>query len=264
MADALELGHALVTMVEPEPATVREYNRWYETDHFLSGVLAGPGAYAGRRWVATAPLKAARFPTDSPVARPRTNGTFLATYWIEQGALGAHCEWGFPEAARLAGLGRMRTDRAHVSTSYYDLVGAATRSGHSVPKELALHHPYGGLVMVWTEGTAGPDAHDVASATLRDAIVGAQDARIAQVVSFRAIRLPGSLPAMPGALGDDPEATRDVIAHCCFVDADVRQAWILASMQLRAALRASETEPLLVAPFLPAVAGTDTYLDQLW
>ena len=153
MTDALELGHALLTMVEPDPSTVRDYNRWYETDHFLSGVLTGPGAFAGRRFVATAPMKAARFPRESPIAQPVAAGSFIAAYWIERDQLGAHCDWGFPEAARLASLGRMRSDRTHVSTSYHDLVGATSRVDHPVPVELALHHPYGGLVMVWTESS---------------------------------------------------------------------------------------------------------------
>jgi len=263
MADALELGHALLTMVEPDAATVREYNRWYETDHFLSGVLAGPGAYAGRRWVATAPLKGVRFPGDSPIAQPLATGSFIATYWIERDQLDAHCAWGFPEAARLAGLGRMRSDRTHVSTSYYDLQGAATRPGHQVPKELALHHPYGGLVVVWTEGTGDRAGHDAAGAALREGLVP-ESSPVAQVVSFRAVRLPDPLPAMPGAVPGDPEVQRDVVAHCCFVDADVRQTWIRTSMVVHEALRASGSTALLVAPFLPAVMGADTYLDELW
>jgi hypothetical protein len=263
MADALELGHALLTMVEPDAATVREYNRWYETDHFLSGVLAGPGAYAGRRWVATAPMKGVRFPSGSPIAQPLAAGSFIATYWIERDQLDAHCAWGFPEAARLAGLGRMRSDRTHVSTSYYDLQGAASRGDHQVPKELALQHPYGGLVVVWTEGTGDRAAHDAAATALRDGLV-ADSSPIAQVISFRAIRLPEPLPAMPGAVPGDAEVRRDVVAHCCFVDADVRQTWIRTSMAVHEALRTSGATALLVAPFLPAVAGTDTYLDELW
>src|SRR3954447_23669216 len=106
-AGQFELGHALITMIEPNRETVVAYNEWYERDHFLSGVLTGPGAFAGRRFVAARELKAQRSPVTSPMARPTTIGTFIALYWIERDRLEAHCDWGFPEAVRLAGLGRM-------------------------------------------------------------------------------------------------------------------------------------------------------------
>ena len=35
MSDHIELGHALITMIEPEPATVSDYNRWYEHCHSI-------------------------------------------------------------------------------------------------------------------------------------------------------------------------------------------------------------------------------------
>ena len=70
MGTHIELGHALITMVEPHPASVAEYNRWYEHDHFLSGVLTGPGAFAGRRFVATRDLKRSPVSGPSPIAHP--------------------------------------------------------------------------------------------------------------------------------------------------------------------------------------------------
>lgn len=262
MAEALELGHALITMVEPEPATVREYNHWYETDHFLSGVLTGPGAFAGRRFLATKPLKAARFPTTSPVVEPITSGSFLAVYWIEKDRLEAHCEWGFPEAARLAGLGRMRSDRTHVSTSYYDLVAATGRGARPVPVELALHHPYRALVAVWSEGTGDRDAHVAWAAATRDALTE-EGSAIGQAVTFRPIVLPDPLPRMPGAVlgaADD----RDLLVHLCFVDDDIRLRWRELSLALHRAFDDAAATALLVAPFLPSVMGSDAHLDQLW
>lgn len=262
MAQGLELGHALITMVEPEPATVVEYNHWYETDHFLSGVLTGPGAFAGRRFLATRPLKAARFPTTSPVAAPVTFGSFLAVYWIEAGQLDAHCAWGFPEAARLAGLGRMRADRTHVSTSYYDLVGVAGRGARPVPVELALHHPYRALVAVWSEGTGTRDAHEAWAARLRDSLT-VEGAPSGTVVTFRPVVLPDPLPRMPGAvIGADD--TRDLLVHLCFVDGDIRLRWREVSLGLHRAFEDPAADALLVAPFLPSVMGSDAHLDELW
>jgi hypothetical protein len=258
----IELGHALITMIEPDRAAVADYNRWYEHDHFLSGVLAGPGAFAGRRFVATRELKQLRSPADSPIARPVEDGSFVTVYWIERDQLAAHCDWGFPEAARLAGLGRMRTDRHHVSTSYYDLAGTSARGPRPVPVELALHHPYAGLVMIWTTATAG--GHVDAATRWREALVSAPSP-IGRVVTFRPIELPAPLPAMPGVvIGEQAAEERDVLAHCCFVDTDLRGAWPEVSSRLDAALAEAGLAPLLVAPFIPTVPGTDTYLDELW
>ena len=80
MSKHIELGHALITMIEPNRDTVRQYNRWYEHDHFLSGVLTGPGAFAGRRFVATRALKDLRFPEASALAKPLDDGSFI-TGW---------------------------------------------------------------------------------------------------------------------------------------------------------------------------------------
>jgi hypothetical protein len=261
MPDHIELGHALITMVEPDAATVAEYNRWYEHDHFLSGVLTGPGAFAGRRFVATRDLKAERTPIDSPIARPVGDGSFITVYWIERDQLAAHCDWGFPEAARLADLGRMRSDRHHVSTSYYDLVGLDARGSRPVPVELALHHPYDALVMMWTTAATG---HEDAAAAMRRALV-AEPSPVGLVVTFRPIDLPPPLPAMPGVvIGDARVSTEQVLAHCCFVDADLASSWAGLAPRIGAALADNGLDPLLVAPFVPTVAGTDTYLDQLW
>jgi hypothetical protein len=257
----LELGHALITMVEPEPATIVEYNAWYERDHSLAGVLAGPGAFAGRRFAATRDLKALRSPEDSPISRPSTNGSFVALYWIERDQLAAHCDWGFPEAVRLASLGRMRTDRQHLSTSYYDLVGATGRGERPVPVELALHHPYDALVMIWTRAD---DDHETSAASLREALV-AEQSPIGTVVTFRPAVLPPPLPAMPGVAIADPTVDQStVLAHCCFIDGIAATEWPAVLERIDTALAAVAVTPLLVAPFVPTVPGTETHLAELW
>jgi hypothetical protein len=263
VASHIELGHALITMVEPDRETVAEYNRWYEHDHFLSGVLTGPGTFAGRRFLATRELKDRRAPDPSPVARPTDDGSFITIYWIEQDQLEAHCRWGFPEAGRLAGLGRMDPRRHHVSTSYYDLVATSRRADHDVPVELALHHPYPGVVVVWT-AARGPDGDHAgwAATDLGPGLV-APGSAVAQVVTFRPTALPDGFPAMPGTIigGDAPD---DVLVHCCFVDADPRTVWSSPLADLAALDADAVAQPLLVAPFIPTVPGSDAHLDELW
>jgi hypothetical protein len=233
----IELGHALITMIEPDRETILEYHRWYERDHFLAGVLVGPGAFAGQRWVATRDLKALRRPADSPVAQPVEDGSFITLYWIEQDKLADHTDWGFPEAARFAAEGRMDPRRHHVSTSYYDLVSVVPRDEASAPAELAIHRQYPGLVVVWADVGAVDPAR----------LVGGP---VDQVVTFHQIALPDPLPAMPGAVMSQPD--RDVEVHLCFLD-DLSQGWPIDE----------DLDALLIAPFIPTVPGTTRYLDQL-
>jgi hypothetical protein len=183
--------------------------------------------------VATKDLKALRRPSDSPVAQPVDDGSFITMYWIERDKLQDHVEWGFPEAARLASLGRMDPRRHHVSTAYYDLVGVAPRDADPVPAELALHHPYAGLVVVWSDDD------------LSDRLMGGP---VAQVVTWT--QSP-AVPNMPGAVMSDPD--RRVFVHTCFVD-DLTDGWPTFD----------DVDALLVAPFVPTVPGTERHLDQLW
>jgi hypothetical protein len=160
------------------------------------------------------------------------DGSFITTYWIERDKLADHTDWGFPEAARLAGLGRMDPRRHHVSTSYYDLVSVTARDADPVPAELALHHPYAGLVVVWSD-------EDVSAE-----LVGGP---VAQVVAWTQADVPG----LPGAVLGEPE--RRVVVHTCFVD-DLSGGWPTFD----------GVDALLVAPFVPTVPGTEAHLDDLW
>lgn len=47
------VGHALITMVEPHRENLREYNRWFEDNHYFDGAMQMPWMYSGRRFVAT-------------------------------------------------------------------------------------------------------------------------------------------------------------------------------------------------------------------
>jgi hypothetical protein len=82
-------------------------------------------------------------------------------------------------------------------------------------------------------------------------------------VTVRPIVLAPPLPLMPGVIiGGDP--ARDVLAHCCFVDRDIDDSWPAVSERVTRAAGQPGATLLLVAPFVPTVAGTDTYLDEIW
>src|SRR5262245_54825490 len=79
------IGSGLVLLVEPHPGHEREYNRWYEDDHYYAGGMASPWVFAGRRWVATRDLQLLRYPADSPAIQPVTRGCYLTLFWITAG-----------------------------------------------------------------------------------------------------------------------------------------------------------------------------------
>jgi hypothetical protein len=117
-------------------------------------------------------------------------------------------------------------------------------------------------VMVWTTTDDAGDA-DTFAAAFGSALTD-DDSPVGQVVSFRPYPLPAPLPTMPGvAIGETIEGS--VLAHACFVDADVITNWPEIRGRIEAGVDTDgATQVVLAAPFYPAVSGTDTYLDQLW
>src|SRR4051794_3381601 len=263
MADGthVDLGHAMITMVEPtrDPERLREYNRWYEHDHALSGVMVGPWAFSYRRWVATRDLKALRSPDPSTVADPLAKGSYLAFYWYLEGRVDEHFAWSFPQTQWLTEQGRMNPDREHVSTSLYDFRGAVNRPGWPVPAEIAMDHPYDGLVATWLD--RAPDATTDAVVdwvTATWAPEACHDgAPVAQALGFT----PRDFPGVPGSgVGVDEKVLVAWLAH-----GDPRDDWATIERSLTAPLAGSGVATLgLLAPFVPVVPGTETYLDELW
>ena len=262
MADGthIDLGHAMITMVEPtrDPERLREYNRWYEHDHAYSGVLAGPWAFSYRRWVATQPLKAMRVPDPSTVADPVTNGSFIAFYWYLKDKLDEHFAWSFPQTQWLGEQGRMNPDRDHVSTSLYDFVGSVNRPEWPVPAEIAMDHPYAGLVVAWLDRAPSASEADLDAWITNEWLPGVVQAEspIGQALVFAPRDFPGVAGSGVG-VGEK---------RCCafFLQCDPRDAWAEHFAPLADGVDGSGVATLgLLAPFIPVIPGTDTYLDEL-
>src|SRR5881397_1193845 len=81
----VRLGTMLFTLVEPHRGHEVAYNRWYERDHFNAGCMVGPWLYAGRRWVATRPLKDLRAGAQSDLFGGADRGSYLALYFVIDG-----------------------------------------------------------------------------------------------------------------------------------------------------------------------------------
>lgn len=256
----IDLGGAMITMVEPtrDPDKLREYNRWYEHDHCYSGVMVGPGAFSYGRFVATRPLKDLRLAPRPSVADPIDTGTFIAFYFYVAGSLDQHFAWSFGETPKLAEQGRMNGDREHVSTSLYDFCGSVNRPGWPVPAEIALDHRYPGLVVGWLDRAADATNADV-ERWVREtwAPAALAGSSIAQVLTFA----PRDFPGMAGT----GVGVGDKVLVACFLQCDPREAWDGRFTGFGDAVEASGVGTLgLLAPFVPVVPGTTTYLDELW
>ncbi len=204
-AEPIKLGSMLLTLVEPHRGHEVAYNRWYERDHFYSGCMVGPYNFAGRRWVATSDLKALRDPDPSAITGEPDRGSYVALYWVLDGYFDTWNRWALRQVNALHAAGRMFQERDHVHTLLYHYKWEHRRDPDGVPVELALDHPYRGLVAEFIDAADGVSNEDL-WAWLRNehlpALMPGTDADL--VAAFTPIALEVDAP------GDVPrEAARD-------------------------------------------------------
>ncbi|GAB2882204.1 hypothetical protein GCM10027074_58210 [Streptomyces deserti] len=243
------------------------YDRWYEDDHYYAGAMAMPWMYAGRRWVATRDLRLLRYPEKSAVARPVTTGCYLSTYWITEGRHADHMRWTVTINQRLNRDGRVYRDRTHVFTAFHDHETTVYRDGAAGPRDVhALDHPYAGLVLEVVDAES-PEQRAELLEWLRSrhlpkrlAPGGDVTAPAALVTVFRPTPLPGDrMSYVKQVEGVDTRLTL-----LWFLQADPRERWEPYFTGLDTAVaEAGLGRVELVAPFIPTVPGTDTYVDQL-
>ena len=145
------LGSVLVSLLDPTPGDEVAFHRWYERDHFYAGCMVGPWFFAGRRFVATRPLKDLRFPESSPVVDDVHAGSYLALYWILDGHHDEAERWAVDQVKRLIADERMLPGRVPVHAGFYRYRWGVFRDADGVPAELALDHPFAGVVMTMLE-----------------------------------------------------------------------------------------------------------------
>lgn len=260
-------GHALITMVEPHPGHEYAYNRWYEDDHYYAGAMAMPWMYAGRRWVAPRELQLLRYPEKSAVAQPVTAGCYLSTYWVTEGRYDEHMKWTVGINKRLNRDGRVYQDRTHVFTAFQDHEATVYRDGAAGPRDFhALDHPYQGLVLEVIDADSGEQREELLewlrAKQLPRALApkGKVTAAAAMVTIFRPTPLPGDrMTYVKQVEGVDTRLTL-----LWFLQADPRDCWQEHFAGRADAVAESGLGRVeLVAPFIPTVPGTDTYVDQL-
>jgi hypothetical protein len=255
----------LFTLVEPHRGHEVAYHRWYERDHFYAGCMIGPWLFAGRRWVATRPLKDLRFPADGPIADPVDAGSYLATYWVEAGQHDAHFEWAGKQVHWLYDHGRGFAERSHVHTGLYDYVGAVYRDSDPVPVELALDHAYAGLAAVFLQRAGGGGEADLDDWLLDEALPKHMAGTpLASCTHWRPHPTEGGpTETAPMKLGTSPGGAERRL-QLLFLEREPAACMDALRAYAEQVDASGLARVLLVAQFIPTVVGTDTYTDQLW
>src|SRR5205823_3974053 len=118
-----EIGTVIVSYIEPSAGYAREFNRWYEDDHFPSAVLAGPGVLGGARFVATRACKALR-PAGATLFGDPARGSHLGVAFVAPGRQAEWDAWVVREMETIAAEGRLFPHREHVHTAVYRCVSS--------------------------------------------------------------------------------------------------------------------------------------------
>ncbi|GAB2882193.1 hypothetical protein GCM10027074_58190 [Streptomyces deserti] len=257
-----DLGHALITMVEPHPGHEREYNRWYEDDHYIAGAMAMPWMYAGRRWVATRELQLLRYPTKSAVAQPVTAGCYISTYWITAGRYADHMRWTISINKRLNRDHRVFQDRTHIFTAFQDHVGTVYRDRDHGPRNIhALDYPYAGLIVQVIDASSLNQREDLTAWLFEDHLPERLAGSPAAMVT---VFMPIALPLDRMAYVKPVEGVGTRLTLLWFLQHNPRDVWQDHFTGLDTAVAAMGLGNVeFVAPFIPTTPGTDRYVDEL-
>lgn len=258
----VELGSAIIGLVDPHPGHERAFHHWYERDHLYSAAAAAPGTLSVALWLAPPELRALRMPRDNPITGDADRGTHLSTIWIQHGRLDEQTAWTDAEMKRQrAEPGRLFPQRDHLYTHRYRYCGAARRAANGVPPEVALDRGYAGIVASWVVKPPEQNLDDFECALrerfLPDRLSGSP-IELAVVLALRPkpASWPDDFPEPPG-LGER-------LLVLWFLEVDPREAWAIHFESLGADLaRGGFGELLLAAPFLRSIPGTDRHVEAL-
>jgi hypothetical protein len=155
---------------------------------------------------------------------------------------------------------RMFPHRDHVHTQMYRYEWAVNRDTDGVPAELALDHPFKGLVAVWAQAKEGKDRDEVLNwyrnEQLPRMLAGSPSALC---LCFTPIPMPSGQPSgVAESSGDEGRFLR-----LYFLDEEPAEVWD-EHFAPRDASQGNPADVLLASAFLPTVPGTDTHTDRLW
>lgn len=261
------VGHALITMVEPHEGHEHAYNRWYEDNHFFNGAMAMPWMFSGRRWVATHDLQQLRYPQDSPVTQPVTNGAYLGTYWVTKDRIEDHKTWTFATNDRLVQeWNDVNRNRTHIFTSFQDHAGNMYASPKVPRARFSLIDPAPGLVLQVVDAPE-VEERDALERWLLEEYLPARvspNGPVDLAMVFRVTPAPARLkPENFAALQGVAKGGRR-LTILWFLNQDPREAWDgFFTNEAENIAAGGKGMTSLVAPFIPAKMGTALYEDQL-
>lgn len=261
------LGGALISLVEPHPGHERDFNRWYEDDHFYAGALNMPWLFAGGRYVATRELRAARQPAVSRLIEPVTAGCYLHLFWIAPGHVDDLATWAQATNEQLRETeGRIHTERSHVFTHFTDYRGEHRADGPGPKDYQTLDASHGGVVLEILEPVADRSQFD---RWLTDDYLPWLHGSTPRTVAHSLRFAPRPPPAGKRSAGNQAQAQRavDVDALVVLVHflADQPGPDCIAQLAANASYvnQAGLAKVHLGAPFRQVAFGTDQYVDEL-
>jgi hypothetical protein len=231
------IGTAIVAYIEPHAGQAREFNRWYERDHFYAATTAGPGAFAGARWVATRACKAVR-PPGATWFGDAARGSFLTTVWLLDGAQLEWDEWVARQMERLRAQNRMFPGRDHIHTAVYRYC-CELRADDAPTAAVALDHRFAGVIAI----AVAPGA--AAAESCAREIAGPELPVVVGLTPERVILSEAEPPPHALVLG--------------FTAGDPVDAWHARIEPAFARLPAVG----FASPFLRTIPGSDSYVDDL-
>jgi hypothetical protein len=266
LPNAVKVGGALITMVEPDVGHEHAYNRWYEDDHFYSGAMHGPWTFAGRRFVAPRALRERRAAVSSSAVQPPDAGCYISLYWITEGHEEDSERWSYRAMVdALMPYGRGFTARNHVYTAFHRFRFGLVRDAGPMKPHLALDAPFRGLLVEIVDAAEGVALDDLSTWLEQQLPAHLAGSSAAMVLAFTPvpfgqgrIDVPGTPPVAP------PEGVGRRLCLLWFLD---RSPFDCDDADLRthhAALAAGGLGTLRFSgPFVPTDVGTDRYVDEL-
>ncbi|MCB0997513.1 MAG: hypothetical protein KDB21_20610 [Acidimicrobiales bacterium] len=263
----VEIGGALITMVEPNPGHEHAYNRWYEDDHFYSGAMHGPWTFAGRRWVAPRALRDRRAAVENSAVQPPDAGCYISLYWITRGHEEDNERWSFLAMGEaLMPHGRGFTERTHVYTAFHRYRFGLVRDTGPMKPHLALDADYKGVLVEVVDAPTA-DGLGALERWLQEELLPRHLATSAagMVLAFTPVPFTQGRIEQPGTPAvAPPEGVGSRLCLLWFLEQDPGG---LTDDKLRAhhgELAASDLGTLAFSgPFVPTAVGTDRYVDEL-